>query len=47
MKPASHPGPRRLPGSGTVKYRGVTYGVTSFTADSAGTPVRVYLLVRP
>jgi hypothetical protein len=41
------PGPRRLPDSGTVKYRGVTYGVSSFTATSAGTPVRVYLLAVP
>jgi hypothetical protein len=43
---SSH-GPPHLPDAGTVKYRGVTYGVASFTATSAGTPVRVYVLVRP
>lgn len=42
---STHPGPRRLPDSGTVKYRGATYGATSFAANSAGTPVRVYVLV--
>jgi hypothetical protein len=41
------PGPLRLPDGGTVKYRGVTYGVSSFAARSAGTPVRVSLLVTP
>jgi hypothetical protein len=42
---STQPGPRRLPDGGTVSYRGVSYGVSSFTANSAGTPVRVYLLV--
>ncbi len=44
---STRPGPRRLPDGGTVKYRGITYGVTSFAATSAGTPVRVYVLVVP
>ncbi len=42
---STQPGPRRLPDGGTVSYRGVTYGVSSFSARSAGTPVRVYMLV--
>jgi len=42
---STQPGPARLPDEGTVSYRGVRYGVSSFTANSAGTPVRVYLLV--
>jgi hypothetical protein len=44
---STQPGPRRLPDGGTVKYRRVTYGVSSFAANSGGTPVRVYLLVVP
>ena len=43
---STHPGPPHLPESGTVRYRGITYAVTSFAAGSAGTPVRVYVLVR-
>jgi hypothetical protein len=39
--------PRRLPGSGRVSIRGQSYGVFSFSAPTAaGTPVRIYLLVR-
>lgn len=43
---STEPGPRRLPVSGPLKYRGVTYGVTSFASrsPSAGA-VRVYQLV--
>jgi hypothetical protein len=39
-------GPRTIPDSGTVSYRGTTYGVSSFTASTRGTPVRVYVLAR-
>jgi len=40
------PGPSHLPASGTVKYRGTTWQVSSFSSAAAGAPVRVYLLVR-
>jgi hypothetical protein len=40
------PGPSKLPGSGTVSYRGVHYGVTSFATRSTSGRVRVYQLVR-
>ena len=47
---STRPGPGALPESGTVRYRGVTYGVTSFTAKAASkgvrVAVRVYELVR-
>lgn len=39
------PGPGRLPASGSVRYRGVRYGVISFPASSSAGPVRVYELV--
>jgi hypothetical protein len=38
------PGPPKLPASGTVAYRGVTYRVTSFTGGTAAGPVTVYVL---
>jgi hypothetical protein len=44
---STRPGPALLPEQGAVRYRGVTYGVTSFQANSAGAAVRVYLLVAP
>jgi hypothetical protein len=40
------PGPSRLPASGALRYRGVRYGVTSFTAVTAAARMRVYELVR-
>jgi hypothetical protein len=47
---STQPGPPALPESGTVRYRGTTYGVTSFIAQRPGTPtrvpMRVYELVR-
>jgi hypothetical protein len=42
---STQPGPSRLPDQGTVRYRGVTYGVFSFAARTAAGSVRVYLLV--
>jgi hypothetical protein len=38
---STQPGPAVLPDSGTVRYRGVTYGVTSFAAQTSIKPVRV------
>jgi hypothetical protein len=47
---STRPRPGALPDSGTVRYRGVTYGVTSFTVKAASkgvrVAVRVYELVR-
>ena len=47
---STEPGPPGLPESGTVRYRGTTYGVTSFIAQTPAkptrVPVRVYELVR-
>jgi hypothetical protein len=43
---SSHPGPAKLPSQGTVKYRGSSYGVSSFTAASGAGQVRVYQLIR-
>jgi hypothetical protein len=40
------PGPLQLPGSGAVRYRGVSYGVTSFATRTAAGRTRVYQLVR-
>ncbi|HEY4450147.1 MAG TPA: hypothetical protein VGN13_00970 [Solirubrobacteraceae bacterium] len=40
------PGPSRLPASGALRYRGVRYGVSSFTAETAAGRTRVYQLVR-
>jgi hypothetical protein len=42
---STQPGPSRLPEEGAVKYRGVTYRVSSFAATTASGPARVYLLV--
>jgi hypothetical protein len=43
---STQPGPARIPGQGSVSYRGVNYGVSSFAATTAAGPARVYLLVR-
>jgi hypothetical protein len=43
---ATLPGPGRLPSAGSVTYRGVRYGVSSFAASTTQGPVRVYTLVR-
>jgi hypothetical protein len=43
---STRPGPPRLPASGTVRYRGVTYGVSSFSTPTAAGPVRIFALVR-
>lgn len=40
------PGPSRLPASGALRYRGVRYGVSSFTANTPSGRMRVYQLVR-
>ena len=42
---STQPGPPRLPDQGSLRYRGATYGVSSFAATTAAGPVRVYLLV--
>ena len=42
---SSHPGPPRLPVEGTVRYRGRTYGVSSFLGSTPEGQVRVYQLV--
>jgi hypothetical protein len=39
------PGPPSLPASGTLRYHGVRYAVSSFAASTATGPVRVYALV--
>jgi hypothetical protein len=39
------PGPARLPASGAFRYRRVSYGVSSFQAQTAAGRVRVYQLV--
>jgi hypothetical protein len=44
---SSSPGPSQLPASGTVRYRGVAYYVSSFAAGSEAGPVRVYQLIAP
>ncbi len=38
---STQPSPPALPESGTVRYRGTTYGVTSFIAQTPGKPMRV------
>jgi len=43
---STQPGPPHLPDHGSVRYRGVTYGVSSFPARTVAGSVRVYLLVR-
>ncbi len=44
---ATSPGPGRLPTTGTVRYRGRTYAVSSFATQLAGAPARVYELIVP
>jgi hypothetical protein len=44
---STRPGPGTLPSSGTVVYRGRTFGVSSFTAATAAGQARIYLLVHP
>ncbi len=43
---SSQPAPAPLPAQGTVRYRGSSYAVSSFTAPSTIGPVRIYQLVR-
>jgi hypothetical protein len=38
---STQPGPPALPESGTVRYRGTTYGVTSFIAQTPAKPTRI------
>jgi len=40
-------GPARLPGSGSIRYRGTRYEVSSFVAPSSIGPVRIYTLLSP
>ena len=42
---STEPGPPGLPESGTVRYRGTTYGVTSFIAQTPAKPTRVPMRV--
>jgi hypothetical protein len=42
---STRPGPTRLPSHGTVKYRGATWQVSSFSSHAPAGPVRVYVLV--
>lgn len=42
---STRPGPPRLPSTGSVRYRGVSYQVSSFLASSAVGQVRIYQLV--
>ena len=42
---STHPGPGRLPSSGTVSYRGHTYMVRSFPSHTAAGSVRLYQLL--
>ena len=42
---STRPGPARLPISGSVRYRGVSYAVSSFQAPSSVGTVRIYELV--
>jgi len=44
---STSPGPGALPDHGTVKYRGTTYGVSSFAAATGAGQARIYLLVHP
>jgi hypothetical protein len=43
---SSQPGPAHLPNDGSVRYRGSSYGVSSFTAPSRAGQVRIYQLIR-
>jgi hypothetical protein len=42
---ATQPGPARLPPSGSVRYRGVSYRVSSFQAPTSVGTVRIYQLL--
>jgi hypothetical protein len=42
---SSTPGPSSLPSSGTLRFHGVEYEVSSFSAPASGGQVRVYVLV--
>jgi hypothetical protein len=42
---STRPGPTRLPNQGTVRYRGATWQVSSFSSHAPAGPVRVYVLV--
>jgi hypothetical protein len=44
---STHPGPRRLPHSGALRYRGRDYEVASFSAPTSVGQARVYVLVHP
>jgi hypothetical protein len=44
---STRPGPSSLPDSGSVKYHGSTYQVSSFLAPSTAGQIRIYQLVRP
>lgn len=44
---STQPGPSHLPVEGTVRYRGATYGVSSFLGSTPEGQVRVYQLVVP
>jgi hypothetical protein len=44
---STQPGPPRLPSEGSVKYRGVSYEVSSFSASTSVGQVRIYQLVAP
>jgi hypothetical protein len=44
---STRPGPAGLPSSGALRYHGVDYEVSSFTAPSSVGQVRVYTLVAP
>ncbi len=39
------PGPSKLPSSGTLRFHGIDYEVSSFSAPASGGSVRVYVLV--
>ena len=43
---STRPGPARLPASGTVKYKGATYRVSSFAAPTSVGSARIFALVR-
>lgn len=44
---SARPAPALLPDSGTVRFRGLSYGVFSFPTHAAGGhPIRIFLLVR-
>jgi hypothetical protein len=44
---STRPGPLRLPSEGSVRYRGVSYAVSSFLASTSVGQVRIYQLVAP